>query len=373
MKFGLGPYWIEGADSASQQEAYRNMLAQAEMAEESAFDSVWSAEAHFSEANHSPVSFVVAAALATRVQALRIGALATLGLTHPVYIAEDAATLDNISNGRAIIAAVKAARPEELAGYGVPPADALGRFQESLEVLLHAWAPQPFRFQGQHFRVPACLPENVFTHGQTTVIITPNPAQLTIPLWVAATDEDAIGQAVRLGLPILGLPYDSFARLKEKLDLYRERRGGGRPGDIVPIIRHVYVADTDEQARVDTEEPLRALYRTYHQWGVVQGEPDYAAFAPDTSIIGSVDTVIAEISRYRDTLGVNYIICQIALPGLSHDKVLLAIELFGKGIISEFRMVNFPKEIRVRSLKELPDRTPYFDNQALMKPLPGGG
>ncbi len=352
MKFGLGPFRL-GAVDGSHGQAHEEMVAQALHAQENAFDSVWVQEAHFTPGGWCPAPFVPAAALAVRVDALRIGVLCSLGLTHPVYTAEDAATLDNISNGRVILAVAKPVRQEEWSGYAVRPEDGVGRFWESVEVLQHAWAPGPFSFDGQHYRIPARLPENQFTHGQSQVSLTPKPAQLSIPLWVAATDENAIEGAAQRGLPIVGLAHDDFAQLREKLSLYRKYRGRPCATDIFAVIRHVYVADSDKQAREEAHPALEKLYAEYRElaFPTQEGGPASETGLLGQAITGSVETCIEQLYRYRDELGISYVICDMALPGLAQEKVLRAIELFGKAVISEFRMVNFPKEIRDRFLR----------------------
>jgi alkanesulfonate monooxygenase SsuD/methylene tetrahydromethanopterin reductase-like flavin-dependent oxidoreductase (luciferase family) len=157
MKFGLGPYWLEGTDHHRR---FREMVQQALLAQECAFDSVWLGEAHFTGQGCCPHPFVPAAALAVQADALRIGVLCHLSLVHPAYVAEDAVTVDNISNGRLLMALALPWRPQEAEGYGLDPTEALARFWEGVEVLRHGWAPQPFAFQGQHYRIPARLPAN---------------------------------------------------------------------------------------------------------------------------------------------------------------------------------------------------------------------
>jgi len=360
MKFGLGPYHLAAWGESDHATVYQEMLAQAPAAEESAFDSVLVMERHFTTEGFCPAPAVAAAALAATTTALRIGVGCHLGLTHPLYVAEDVATLDNISNGRVIFNPGKPLLPQELSGYNLPLAERDSRFWESLEVLLKAWAPQPFHHQGKHYRIPANLPQNVYAEGYTQISVTPKPAQPLVPVWVSASDEDAVRGAAARGLPIVGPPFDTLEQLRAKLDLYREAPGEGGipPGQIVAAVREVYVAESSERARQDAEEPLLSLYYRYAAGGLLAEKPaSFEALARDRFIVGDVDRCVQEIARYRDELGVNYLICRLALPGLDHQKVLEAIALFGRGVISEFRMFGFPTEIRVRALQERPPQT----------------
>ncbi len=347
MKFGLGPYWLDGPDPPRH---YREMVQQALLAQECAFDSVWVGEAHFTSQGHCPHPFVPAAALAVRADALRIGVLCQLGLSHPAYVAEDAVTLDNISGGRLVLAVTPPWRPQEAAGYSLDADQSGGRFAESLQVLRLAWAPQPFSFQGRYYRIPARLPANVFTGGQAQVSLTPKPAQLTIPLWVAAHPE-TVEEAARHRLPLLGLPWQGWQELGSLFRAYREALGEAPPGHVSALARIAWVDRSGEAARAALEAALPALAQS---WGEMLGGngPSLEALW-EAAICGDPEECIAQVRRCREELGVNYLLCYMALPRLSHPQVLRAIELWGKVVISEFRMVNFPPQIRQRFLEDV--------------------
>lgn len=348
MKFGLGPYVPEIADGG--RDAYLRVLADVARAENSAFDSVWVAERHFSASGACSASFPLAGAVAVRTAGMRVGVLCELGLSHPAYVAEDAATLDNLSAGRLTLGVTKP-REEAWGGYNIRPEDRDGRFRESIAVLQRAWAPQPFSFEGVHFRIPARLHQNVFTRGQSEVSFTPKPAQLTIPLWLLVEEKAEAAFAAEADLtPIL--PIDlPLAALQTTVSAYRQSHRS-RPSDIVALIRHVVVARDRNKARSLAAPALRAYYE---RTGVAGLSVDAAVEGAmeEWAIVGDVDTCIERVQRYRDELGVNYLICHMALPGLAREEVEDAIDLFGKAVISEFRMVDFPREIRQRFLEAL--------------------
>lgn len=346
MKFGLGPYRLRDHSGTTMDTAFQTMLEQARLAQDRAFDSVWVGEAHFTADGACPAPFVPAAALAVNLDALRIGVFCSLGLSHPIYTAEDAATLDNVSNGRLIVAAGKPLRRDEWLGYGVPPDSGDERFAESVDVLRLGWAPLPFSFRGKHFRIPAQHPGNPYTHGQEAVSLTPKPAQLSIPLWIAASDEHAVREAASRALPLVGLPWDDRDSLGKRLEQYQALAGGRRPeGGITALIRHTYTAATDEEAMSDLQGPSGRLLREYQEL-LPERSPGSQEELLELSIAGGIETCIQRLYEYRDRLGVNYVICDFDWPDLSPQRVLRAIDLFGKAVISEFRMVNFPREIR---------------------------
>src|SRR5579871_5032058 len=82
-------------------ELYAETLAFAARAEDLGLDEVWLSEHHFSDDGYSPALMPIAAAVATRTRNIRIGTKVLLMPFHnPVRLAEDAAVVDIISNGR---------------------------------------------------------------------------------------------------------------------------------------------------------------------------------------------------------------------------------------------------------------------------------
>ncbi len=120
---------------------------------------------------------IAAAAVAARVDEVLVAAEVQLGVRHPIEVAEEAAVTDLASGGRLILVAR-------------PAAGAEARFAEELDVVRHALAPRPFRFEGEHLTVPANLPENVHL-PERLVRVTPAPAQPRLEIWGAGAGRGA--------------------------------------------------------------------------------------------------------------------------------------------------------------------------------------
>jgi alkanesulfonate monooxygenase SsuD/methylene tetrahydromethanopterin reductase-like flavin-dependent oxidoreductase (luciferase family) len=353
MRFGLGPYELQSDGSKQRVELYDEMLEQAVLAEEVGFDSVWAGEGHFTPDGSCSSSETAAAAVAARTYAARIGVFSTLNLTNPLYIAEDIAVLDNIANGRVLFAAQRAGA-QELAAAGIAAGEAAARFDEALMIIRKAWAPTAFSHQGKYWRVPSRnLAGNPFAEGVTETNVTPKPAQLSVPVWMATSDPAAVEQAARLGFVWLGSPLDTLAELKAKHEIYAKTlASAGRmaEGVLFPAVREVYVGETMQEARADVEQGLLLLYESYFRRGLIAKPPaGFEALARDRFIVGDVDHVISEIKRYQREAGINYLVCRMAFPAMSHGKVMDAIRFFGQAIVPEFRMTAFPAEIRKRT------------------------
>jgi alkanesulfonate monooxygenase SsuD/methylene tetrahydromethanopterin reductase-like flavin-dependent oxidoreductase (luciferase family) len=354
MRFGLGPFELGSIDGRPHEEIYDEALEQSALAEEMGFDSVWFAEQHFTAEGACPSPETLAAAVAMRTRAVRIGIVPKPILTNPLYVAEDVAVLDSISGGRTQIALAMECAEGELSGYGVPREGVSERFAEAVEILRRAWGPTEFAHDGKHWRLPGRnLQGNPFAKGVTKINVTPKPAQLEIPIWVAARGTSDVEAAARLGLPWLASPLDTIGDLANKRERYARAlaAAGRKAADLLfPAIRETYVAESMEEAQDDVAAGVLALYQGYQQRGLASGLPSsFPELAKDRFLVGTPDHVIREIERYRDEAQVNYLVCRLVAPGLSHAKAMATIRFFGQAIVPEFRMVAFPSEIRKRT------------------------
>src|SRR5438874_7528409 len=96
-----------GRESAAVDQA----LAEVEAAEEYGLDAVWLAELHGApERSVLSAPMMLASAIGARTSRVKIGiAVQVLPLSHPLRLAEEAATVDQISHGRLTMASAAAA------------------------------------------------------------------------------------------------------------------------------------------------------------------------------------------------------------------------------------------------------------------------
>ncbi len=346
MRFGLGPFGLEAYAGKDLRTAYADMLRLIDVAEDRGFDSAWIAERHFAEDGYCPAPAVAAAAIAARTTAMRIGILGILGLVHPLYVAEDTAVVDNASNGRVVFAPMNAT-PIEMAGYGIPTDEYDERFAESVEVLVKAWAANPFRHEGRFWQLPANMPE----HGEATaakrLTSSPKPAQLELPMWLAGFHELGIEMAGRLHVPLVAGAISTFEELASVFGTYDGESPAGVRPLVRALIRDVWVAETTEQAEQECADALLYQYQRYARWGLFDGDAsEYQALARNRFLVGDPETVIERISAFERDLGVDYLICRMQFPGLAVEHVEQSLIRFSQEVIPEFRMADLPTQIR---------------------------
>jgi alkanesulfonate monooxygenase SsuD/methylene tetrahydromethanopterin reductase-like flavin-dependent oxidoreductase (luciferase family) len=340
MRFGLGPFSAEAYAGMSETEAYEVLGSASELAERSGFESFWIAERHFSEDGYCPASLVAGAYVAARTESLRIAVMPILGLTHPLYVAEDAATLDNASGGRAIIVPVNAVG-HELAGYGLDPADYVGRFEESLDVLQAAWSARPFRHEGRYWQIPAELDGHTLgPSGMVTA--TPKPAQFQLPLWIGGFWEQGRLIAARRGLPMVVGAISRDSEVGSIFSAYAASAPAGTPR-IRTLIRDVYVS-AGVDPRAECSAMLGRQMERYRSWGLWNG--DAADPSSYGAIVGSPDEVIAQIRGLDEIAGIDHLVCRMHFPGMPFHQLLASMQLMSREVIPEFRMPDLPRQIR---------------------------
>ena len=124
-------------------------------------------------------AWVSLTAAAMRTERIRLGTLLTpLSRMRPWKLASESATLDNLSNGRVILAVGLGAVDTGFAEFG-EVTDRKTRAElldEGLDILTGLWRGQPFHFDGQHYRI-----------RETTFLPPPPPVQQPrIPIWTVA-------------------------------------------------------------------------------------------------------------------------------------------------------------------------------------------
>jgi alkanesulfonate monooxygenase SsuD/methylene tetrahydromethanopterin reductase-like flavin-dependent oxidoreductase (luciferase family) len=249
----FGIFVEEMRQGASQSSAFQDVFELAERAEAWGADCVWLGEIHFTPTRSViSASLQVASSIATRTRRLRVGtAVQVLPLNHPLRIAEEVATVDQISGGRFEFGIGRSGVVKTYDVYGVPYAESQARFREALDIIRESWKGEPFSYEGQFYRV------------QNATVV-PRPYQMPHPpIRMATTSDETFPAAGRLGLPIfIGLRATEIPDLQAQLAPYRQAwREAGHPGEPSAYLRiPVYVSTTEEGAREEPRASLAAFF-----------------------------------------------------------------------------------------------------------------
>lgn len=310
-------------------EFYAEMFEQIEYAEQAGFDSVWLSEHHFTEDGYLAPIMPALAAVAARTRRVALGTFILLApFYHPLRLAEDAAFIDVISNGRLRLGIGLGYRVEEFEVFGVPRTQRLGRTLEAIEIMRRAWTGERFSFEGKYFQFQ-------------NVRVVPRPISQPHPelLWGGMAPK-AIERGAELGL--------SFAcNLGAKeVKLYHDalRRRGKDPAAFnVVSSRPIYIADTAEQAWADIEQPLTYQAQVYAKWLSEAAGADQTFFVPDTgwlqrsAVFGAPQEVTARLREWLARNPITELAVVMQLPGLDPAKASRSLERFATEVLPALR------------------------------------
>ena len=200
MEFGMF-HQFPVVPGGSETDAFAQAFAQVDAAERHGLDAMWLAELHADPARSVLAApMTIASAIAARTERIKIGiAVQVLPLCHPLRIAEEAATVDQVSKGRLIFGVGRSGLPRTYEAYGIPYAESKDRFAETLHVIEQAWSQPRFSHEGKY-------------HSFDNVAVTPKPYQKPLPpIRVAASSADTFPAIGKLGYPIFVMPRGTFS------------------------------------------------------------------------------------------------------------------------------------------------------------------
>ncbi len=337
MKFGIGYYSLQSPPHHPRphKDLYAEMLTEIETADQMGFDSAWLTEHHFLEDGYCPSILLTAAAIAARTKKIRIGTgVLLIPLHDPIRVAEDAAVVDLISNGRLILGLGLGYRSEEYDGFGRELKERKGRIEESLEIFSKAWTGGAFSMEGTYYKVN--------NHS-----ITPKPVQQPIPIWIGAFSEPAIKRAARIGAPLFVPAIGVIPIIKYLFDMHSNflKEFGRNPDDFEkPLVREMYISNENaDDTWEDIKEHVTYTAKGYASWGSMvdtEGnllsdptDPILYDIARKQSIIGTPGECIEQIKEYQDNLPVDNMICRFKFPGISHDEAMRSMKLFVEKVL----------------------------------------
>src|SRR6478735_9189484 len=336
----------------SAKDPYRQTFELARIAEEAGFDTATVGHHHFMPGNMSdPLTFL--AAVAVRTETLRVGTgIFQLPVHNPVRVAEQVATIDEISGGRVSLGVGLGWWPLEYQVHGSDFRERGARMEEALEILRLVWAEENTAYEGRFWSFPE-------------LTVHPRPVQRPRPpLWVAGVANAAVDRAARLGDAWMCGPVQSLAKAQSCLAVYRAScadHGAPHSGlDADWILRRYAWVGEDHQQVAEEVLPAYVDGLVEHWRESVEDDVEKALFArmdagepvspeeiaQDRLLWGAPDDVIAQIERYRAETACTHIHAAFGagLPANASERSTFGsfddhagmIRLFGREVIPAF-------------------------------------
>ncbi|HET7036830.1 MAG TPA: LLM class flavin-dependent oxidoreductase [Thermomicrobiaceae bacterium] len=327
----------------SSREAYARHLSDVALADRLGLDFYFTAERHFMPHYRTPSPSVWLGAVAARTRRIRLGALAyVLPLHNPVRLAEEVAMLDHLSNGRMEVGIGLGHRVEELLSMRIDPREREALMMEGLVLLVRAWRGERFDHPGQRYDF-------------ADIYVEPPLQRPFPPLWYAGNNPEAAAWAARNGLS-LAVGFQPAERLAAPCAAYREalsaveaadqQPAAARPPCRLALMRHLYLAESDERAydemardlmrlgdlfaaspsQVAASEAPRRLSRSEAEQQVEQLLRD------ETVIGGGPERVAASIAASARQLGLDVFLANPYLTGVESRRVRRTLRLYAEQV-----------------------------------------
>ena len=310
-------------------------------AEALGYRSTFLVEHHFSGWNQVSSTLTLLTWLAARTSTLRLGsAVMVLPWHNPVILAEQAATLDLLSEGRLDFGVGKGYRHNEFHGFSVPPAEADARFDEALDVILKAWSSgERFSHRGRYWQFDDILVEPPTQQK-------PHP-----PIWMAAGSAPSIRRVAERGCNLILDQFANVELIRERIALFKaEIAKHGRRFDPmqIAVARDMYVAKDGG----DKEAALTRNLKGHERILAVARAPDRAggshilayshspAHAEEASLVGTPDEIAKKLEALREA-GAEYVI-------LTCNGVRDSLRRFAQEIMPAFSDAVIPAKAEIQ-------------------------
>ena len=387
MKFGLlyeaqRPYDGNDVDWNS---LYKETLDQCELADKVGFHNLWFVEHHFLMGfSGSPCPEVLFGALSQRTKNIRIGfGVSILPNHHPVRIAERAAMVDQLTDGRVEFGTGRSNAYEQM-GQGIDPRETRDRWDEAIRMLPQIWQSDEFSWEGKFWNVP-------------TRRVLPRMYQKPHPrMYLACTQTESFRLAAQKGIGVLSSASYAVDILAEHVKVYRDAIKDADPvgafvNDFWGNNVHSFCGKDDQEAKDLAAESMKTFFgpdKPYIQgrigayeelleaWGGIpdhlqadfgrwlrQSDEAHQAQAAEAGIsldagpgaaraaiaqldantlsdrgviiAGNPESCIKTVKMYED-IGVDQCMLIMQTETIPHEKVMESIELFGKEVIPAF-------------------------------------
>ena len=286
--------------------------------------------------------FVFLAGIAARTRRIRLHtSIYLLALHHPAAIAEQFTTLDQMSNGRAVMGVGAGYREYEFKAFGVPVKERGARTEEAIVAMRNAFILERWNHEGRFWTLED-LPL------QPALVQPGGP-----PIWMGGSSDAAIRRGARVADGWLSDNMLDINAEAERAQFYRNACAEyGRPVGEVCILRSAWVATTRKAAEDAVMPHMRAYLSHYAGANAGSGTLPWDSelmrriarsehvpieeFTRGQALAGTPDDVNVEVARWRTEVNPDSMELMITGP-TDYASVREMLELFGKEVMPNFR------------------------------------
>lgn len=356
MEFGIFnslylPHHLTDDDASAEHRRMRDEVAWTVAADRAGFKYTWATEHHFlKEYSHLSANESFLAYVAALTERIHIGSgifNVTPPVNHPVRVAERAAILDHLSEGRFELGMGRGSSTTEQRGFGIEDSELTREmFDEVVPQLARMWKDGEYSFEGRFFSMP---PREVLPKPYTK----PHP-----PLWVAAGSPGTFEKAARMGLGVLCFTTGSPSTLAPLIETYKKNVVNAEPvgdyvNDNVMVTSQMLCLEDGARARdiacnMAGSYQNSLVFRYLDTFPRPPGIPVWPDLIPEPTpesldaqiakglvCIGTPDEVERSVRAYAAT-GADQLVFGMLSTTMAIEVAVEAVETFGRHVIPTF-------------------------------------
>ncbi len=313
------------------EQRYQEVLEQVDLLRNWGYESIWLTEHHCTDDGYLPSPLPMIGALSQRAPGLHYGTdLAVAPFGHPLRLAEDAATVAMLTEGRFTLGLGGGYVQREFDAFGVNPRNRPSLVTETVEILRRAFTGETFSYAGRRFQLKDAK-------------VTPVPA--TPPrIGLGGMAPAAIDRAIALGDGFMGAWPSNLEEYAAGL-----ARAGMAPTDGVIEGMPVWLVIADDPEREWARVGDHALYmmNTYADWGAFPSR-----FNHRDELLGgglwqcvegtrAIEEIVALVERFPQIQDLHFF---GFLPGEPSESANERLEYISAKILPELRSRLAPAE-----------------------------
>lgn len=314
-------------------EYYEQRLRIAEAYDRAGFFCYHLAEHHSTPIGLAPSPSVFLSAVAQRTKRLRFAPLVyLLPFYHPLRLIEEICMLDQMSGGRLEIGLGRGISVNEMGYYGIDPAEARDRYNETFEVLRQGLSRDTVTFEGKYYRF-------------TDIHMELRPLQRRIPLWYGVHEPESAERVAREGFNVVTNEGGAQARVLVERYKAAWADAGHAFEPKAGAVRFIVVAESDDEALAIGRRSYPKWYESFNYISRKHNRPVHhpkapsfdAAIAEGTAVAGAPQTVADALHAQIEATGLNYILGQFAFGTIGLDECLRSVDLFARAVLPALR------------------------------------
>ena len=263
-------------------------------------------------------------------------------------MAEQAATLDQLSNGRLEFGVGRGFIRDEFEAFGVSMKESRDRVEEGVDLIVKAWTEAPLEYESR------------FRPKMTGLNVLPKPYQKPHPpIWNACLmSPESFDWTAQEGHNLLYVAYHvDHPVATERIGWYRDalpKYGRNVDDHEVCCVYHAYFMETedDDQLKSIVDGPMSEYaaagieaaskppdpetYKGYDRREAGQQQLTFDRYYPGRVVMGGPDQVVDRIKELR-RIGITQVSFLIDFGSLAQDQIMNSLKIFGDKILPQVR------------------------------------